>query len=97
MIEVNMNKYAPLICSPDVAEEAFNLIMKENPIDNEIVINMGELISLSVQSINIIFGKLYDKLGADKFHENIILHGCSKSLGDFISFIINERNKIYGK
>lgn len=98
MVEIDLNKYAPCITNENVAKGIYSDIMKLNPFDNEILINMKEIISIDVHNILVIFGELYDNLGADKFHEHIVLklkdEKENKSfLGDFIAYIINERNK----
>lgn len=93
MIEVDLREYAPTITNANVAKKVLDIILNANPIENEVVINMEGMITMSIQSINIIFGGLYDKLGADKFHENILLKGCSDMLGDFMAFILKERKK----
>lgn len=91
MIEVDLREYAPVITNANVAKKILKDILDKQPSENEIVINMEGIISMTIQSINIIFGGLYDHLGADKFHDNLLLNGCSDVLGDFMAFVLKER------
>lgn len=91
MITVDLKHYAPCITNSNVAEDIFNQIMKSNPSENEIIIDMNGIITISIPCINIIFGGLYSCLGADLFHEHIVLDGCSDMLGDFMAFVLNKR------
>lgn len=100
MIEISLDKYAPLINNEHIAKEIYQKIIDADPINNEILIRMEKIISIDCHNILNIFGELYDYLGADKFHENIILKFKKNKdkaqecfLGDYIAFILSERNK----
>lgn len=94
MKEIDLTNYAKnCITSDKIAKQIYDDIIALQPLENEIVINMEDMITISIPAINILFGGLYDYMGADKFSENIVLQGCSNNLGDFISFILKERIK----
>lgn len=93
MIEIDLKMYAPCLNDTRIAEDIYNNVINNNPLENEIVLDMEGVISLSVPCINILFWGLYNYMGADKFHENLVLKGCSEILGNFITFILNERKK----
>lgn len=92
--EIVLRNYAKdSISSDSIAKRIYDDIISLCPLENEIVIDMSDMITISIPSINILFGGLYDYMGGEKFSEHIVLRGCSVYLGDFISFVLKERVK----
>lgn len=93
MVKINLEEYAPAITQKLKAEEIFNKIMHENPIDNHIVINMNKIITMTTQCARLVFGRLYLNLTADIYYQNIELQNVSEDLDIIIKMGIDHAIK----
>lgn len=90
MKTINLTKYAPTITNPDIAKQVYNLIINENPREDIITIELGNIVTMTTRCAKIIFGFLYIDLGADLFYQNILLKDCSDGLQLIIEYGIEH-------
>lgn len=89
MVVINLNQYAPTITNEHIAKQVLNDI-KDVISDDEVVVDMSKMISMTFQSINIIFGTLCRELGETEFHKKIVLKNCNECLLSMIKMVINS-------
>ena len=79
--------------SPYTARTVLTDISNMEPSDNEVVIDFDEMVSMSCQCINAIFGNLIRQIGVEKFKKNLIFKNLSDELKSLILMIVNENLK----
>lgn len=90
MKTILLNSYQPAITNPTIAKEIYKNIIKNNPTDNVITIDLKGIETMTTQCAKIIFGALYTTLGADVFYRNIELKNCTEGLSLVIEFGIEH-------
>lgn len=79
--------------SPYTARTVLTDISNMEPSDNEVVIDFDEMVSMSCQCINSIFGELFRQIGIENFKKNLIFKNLSEGLESMILMIVNENLK----
>ena len=91
---IKISDYSPIcMTSPYTARTVLNDISNMKPSDNEVVLDFDEMVSMSCQCINVIFGELVKQIGVEKFEKNLIFKNLSDGLKSLILMIVNERLK----
>lgn len=72
--------YAPLFVDKDKAHKVFNEICLLNPSDEEIVIDMTGIESMTTICARIIFGELAKKIGLQTFYKQFKFRGLSNEV-----------------
>ena len=72
-IEVDLNKYGPVINMETTGEACYRDIMNADPKNNKVVVHMKDIVSMTTTRAKQIFGRIYKELGEDVFSNNIIL------------------------
>lgn len=80
MTTINLSKYAPIISDKSVGEEIYRTILEADPHMQEVEINMQGVISMTTYCAKQVFGRLYNKLGANLFGKNVKFKGVSNDL-----------------
>ena len=91
---IKISDYSPIcMTSSHTARSVLNDISNMKPSDNEVVIDFNEMVSMSCQCINCIFGELIRQIGVEKFKKNLIFKNLSDGLKSLILMIVNENLK----
>ena len=91
---IKVSDYSPTcMTSPYTAKTVLNDISNMKPSDNEVVIGFDEMVSMSCQCINAIFGELFRQIGIENFKKNLIFKNLSEGLDSMILMIVNENLK----
>ena len=91
---IKVSDYSPIcMTSAYTAKTVLNDISNMKPSDNEVVIDFDEMVSMSCQCINCIFGELVRQIGVEKFKKNLIFKNLSDMLKSLILMIVNENLK----
>ena len=91
---IKISDYSPIcMTSAYTAKTVLNDISNMKPSDNEVVIDFDDMVSMSCQCINVIFGELVKQIGVEKFEKNLIFKNLSDELKSLILMIVNERLK----
>lgn len=72
-IEVDLNKYGPVINMESTGDACYQDIMNADPQNNKVVVRMKSIVSMTTTRAKQIFGRIYKELGEDLFSSNIIL------------------------
>ena len=75
-----MKRYAPLFVSKETAYQIFDEILKLDPINNTIIVDLTGIVSMTTICAKIIFGRLCKRLGSTVFHENISFIGKTEGV-----------------
>lgn len=89
MAEVNLNKYGTVINTEQLGEQCYNDIMRENPYDNQVLVRMKNIVSMTTTRAKQIFGRIYKEIGEEKFTKNIVLD-CSDGVYIIIEMGLEE-------
>ncbi len=89
MVEVNLNKYGTVINTERLGEQCYHDIMKENPRDNQVLVRMKQVVSMTTTRAKQIFGRIYKEIGEEKFTKNIVLD-CSDGVYIIIEMGLEE-------
>lgn len=81
------------ITSQEVAKEYYQKIISLNPKENEIVVDLKNVVTMTTKCARIIFGDIYIALGPELFYKNIVLENCSEGLQLVIEFGIEHATK----
>lgn len=73
MVEVNLNKYGAVINTEQLGEQCYNDIMSANPNENQVLVRMKDIVSMTTTRAKQIFGRIYREIGEEKFTNNIVL------------------------
>ena len=73
MAEVNLNKYGTVINTEQLGEQCYNDIMSANPNENQVLVRMKDIVSMTTTRAKQIFGRIYKEIGEEKFTKNIVL------------------------
>ena len=91
---IKISDYSPIcMTSAYTARTVLNDISNMKPSDNEVVLDFDEMVSMSCQCINCIFGELIRQIGVEKFEKNLIFKNLSDGLKSLILMIIKENLK----
>ena len=91
---IKISDYSPIcMISPYTARTVLTDISNMEPSDNEVVIGFDEMVSMSCQCINAIFGELIRQIGVEKFKKNLIFKNLSDGLKSLILIVVNEKIK----
>ena len=85
MEKINLNQYGPVIIKKEVGKEILDTILKLNPKENIVEIDMGNIEAMTTFCAKQIFGYLYCFLGESLFSSNIKVINNSME----ISLVIN--------
>ncbi len=86
----SFKKYTPKFSDKEIAKQIYQDIMRLNPQDMTIIIDMTGLIAMTTICARVIFGKLYVELGAETFTKNIIFEGLSDEIDTIIKWGIQK-------
>ena len=89
MVEVNLNKYGTVINTEQLGEQCYNDIMKENPRDNQVLVRMKDIVSMTTTRAKQIFVRIYKEIGEEKFTKNVVLD-CSDGVYIIIEMGLEE-------
>lgn len=81
------------ITSQEIAKGYFQRIIEMNPRENEVLIDLGSVVTMTTKCARIIFGDIYIALGPELFYKNIVLENCSEGLQLVIEFGIEHAIK----
>lgn len=73
MVEVNLNKYGAVINTEQLGEQCYNDIMSANPNENQVLVRMKDIVSMTTTRAKQIFGRIYREIGEEMFTKNIVL------------------------
>ena len=73
MVDVNLNKYGTVINTEKLGEQCYNDIMSANPNENQVLVRMKDIVSMTTTRAKQIFGRIYKEIGEEKFTNNIVL------------------------
>lgn len=80
MKTVDLSIYAPIISDKNVGERIYQTIMEKEPESNDLQICLRGVISMTTFCAKQIFGRLYNKLGAQRFGQSIKFYDASDDL-----------------
>lgn len=80
MKTVDLSIYAPIISDKNVGEKIYQTIMEAHPESNDLQICLRGVISMTTFCAKQIFGRLYNKLGSQKFGQSIKFYDASDDL-----------------
>lgn len=84
MNQFSFNEFRPMLTDKMKGEEIYEQIMRLNPHDEIVEIDLDGIVSMATYCARQIFGRLYVELGADVFSRNIVL----KNMSDDVEYII---------
>lgn len=87
---ISLDTYGPAITNPSIAESIYNRILKMDPMNSAVTIDLKGIEAMTTQCAKIIFGQLYIVLGADLFYSNVEIKNCSEGLQLVIEFGIEH-------
>ena len=77
---INLEEFAPIISSKEDGKRIYDLIKSENPLENQIIIDMKHIKSMATFCAKQIFGRLYIELTQKVFSKNIIITNASENV-----------------
>lgn len=72
-VEVDLNKYGPVINREATGEACYHDIINADPRENIVIVRMKSIVSMTTIRAKQIFGRIYRELGEEVFSKNIIL------------------------
>lgn len=85
-------QFGKFIVSESLGAKVFNHISNELD-EGPVKIDLTGVVTITAQCANQIFGNLYEKLGAEKFYEKVIICGASDDLKCIIQEVVEYRAK----
>ena len=76
----DMRQYAPLFVDKQKAQQVYEEIVKINPCENIVVVNMTGIVSMTTICAKLIFGRLCKHLGSEIYHSNVRFIGKSEGI-----------------
>lgn len=90
MNKYEMRSHGPVMTNEAVAKDVFQKIMDMNPQVNQVIVDMGGIITMTTQCVKAIFVRLYQELGYSLYYQNIIIENKTDTVSKLISTSIEE-------
>jgi hypothetical protein len=84
MTNISLNKYGPIISSKSIGKEIYELIDSKLSSMEIVKIELTDIKSMATFCAKQIFGRLYLKLGSEKFFERIQITGADDDIKTII-------------
>lgn len=85
-----MTPYGPLVTNETVAKSIYDAIIKMNPHENQVTIDMRGIIIMTTQCAKAIFGHLYKELGYSLYYQNIVITNKTDTISKIIKMSIED-------
>lgn len=80
MSYISLKSFSPIISDKIAGGRIYDLIMSKDPINNEVIIDMGDIKSMATFCAQQIFGRLYKELTPKVFYKNIKIKNASDDI-----------------